>query len=125
MDLRFTVKGVVKKVWPTETLQSGFRKRKVILTDDLGENSKWPRLWCFILKQERVELADCVRDGARVEIEFVIDGREWEGTRGIQYFTDLVALKINVLSQAADPTPEKPTEQAGSNAPTENDDIPF
>ena len=132
MELRYTAKGIVKKVWPTETLTNGFKKRKVILTDDLGDNSKWPKKWCFILKQERCELADTIKEGQRVEIDFVIDGREWDGGRGIAYYTDLVALKIDVVAPAeakpaetTAPAPAEPTQDPAASADSNPDDIPF
>ena len=132
MDMRFKTKGIIKKVWPTETFTNDFRKRKVVLTDDLGDNSKWPKIWCFVLKQDRCEKADALKEGQRVEVDFVIDGREWKSERGTAYYTDLVALEIEVLSQSGEgstetktPPPAEPSQKVTVGVDDTEDDIPF
>ena len=98
--------GVVEKVLQLQTFASGFTKRDVVMTDDVGAESKWPR----------------------AKIRFAIDGREWTNPQGqVKYFTDLTGLKIEVLNADGSstepvPAPAEPDfpEDAGAI-----DDMPF
>lgn len=116
--------GIVKKNHPTEILKNDFKKRKLVLTDDLDVQTKFPNTLCFIFKQDRTSLPDLAKEGSRVKVTFCIDGREWEG----RYYTDLVAMKLEVLGQtetAAEPPAEEPEEHAAVNADDPDSDIPF
>ncbi len=99
MGALFEYKGIVKKLLPVQTFASGFEKRDLVLTDDVGEVVKWPNIICFTFKKERMQYLDGIREGMRVKVVFAIDGREWsDGAGKVRYFTDLTGIKLDVLA---------------------------
>ena len=120
--------GVVEKVLAPQTFSSGFTKRDVVLTDDVGQESKWPNHIAFTFKKDNASLLDGVAAGQRAKIRFAIDGREWTNPQGqTKYFTDLTGLKIEVLNSDGTstepvPAPAEPESFADSG---ELDDMPF
>ena len=109
--------GVVEKVLDLQTFASGFTKRDVVLTDDIGQESKWPNHIAFTFKKDSTSLLDGLKPGLRAKIRFAIDGREWTNPQGhVKYFTDLTGLKLEVLKDDGTSTEPVP-------APAEPDDI--
>ncbi|MBR1922062.1 MAG: DUF3127 domain-containing protein [Kiritimatiellae bacterium] len=91
--------GVVEKVLPTQSFASGFSKRDIVMTDDVGADAKWPNHIAFTFKKEAAAVLDTVKEGQRAKIRFAIDGREWTSPQGqVKYFTDLTGLKLEVLN---------------------------
>ena len=81
----------------------------------------------FTFKKNNCSLLDGISKGQRVKVRFAIDGRRWEGPKGVQYFVDLTGLKIEVMnadgsSNEPIPVPPEPDLPAG---PEELDDMPF
>ena len=74
--------GVVEKVLQLQTFASGFTKRDVVMTDDVGTESKWPNHIAFTFKKDAASMLDTVREGQRAKIRFAIDGREWTNPQG-------------------------------------------
>ncbi len=120
--------GVVEKVLDLQTFASGFTKRDVVLTDDVGSETKWPNHIAFTFKKDATSLLDGVRPGLRAKIRFAIDGREWTNPQGqVKYFTDLTGLKIEVLKEdgtSTEPVPA-PAEPEGFADIGDVDDMPF
>lgn len=120
--------GVVEKVLATQTFSSGFSKRDIVLTDDVGTESKWPNHIAFTFKKDAASVLETVKEGQRVKIRFAIDGREWTNPQGqVKYFTDLTGLKLEVLngdgtSTEPVPAPAEPDYPADAG---EVDDMPF
>lgn len=120
--------GVVEKVLATQTFSSGFSKRDVVLTDDIGAESKWPNHIAFTFKKDAANVLNAVKEGQRVKIRFAIDGREWTSPQGqVKYFTDLTGLNLEVLngdgtSTEPVPAPAEPDFPADAG---EVDDMPF
>lgn len=120
--------GVVEKVLATQTFASGFSKRDIVLTDDIGSDTKWPNHIAFTFKKDAASVLDTVKEGQRVKIRFAIDGREWTNPQGqVKYFTDLTGLKLDVLNEDGTstepvPAPAEPDFPADAG---EVDDMPF
>ena len=120
--------GVVEKVLATQTFASGFSKRDIVLTDDVGAESKWPNHIAFTFKKDAANVLNSVKEGQRVKIRFAIDGREWTNPQGqVKYFTDLTGLNLEVLngdgtSTEPVPAPAEPDIPADAG---EVDDMPF
>lgn len=122
--------GVVEKILPTQTFQSGFSKRDIVLTDDIDSNAKWPNHIAFTFKKDAASILEKVQEKQRVKIRFAIDGREWTNPQGqVKYFTDLTGLNLEVLngdgtSTEPVPTPAEPdfAESAGGD---DLNDMPF
>jgi hypothetical protein len=116
--------GVVEKIFETQTFDSGFSKRNIVLTDDAGEQSKWPNHIQFTFKKDAASVLDGVKEGQRAKIRFAIDGRVWNNPRTgkDQYFTDLTGLKLEVLNADGSSTEPVPV-PAESDFPADDGDI--
>ena len=132
MGALFEIKGLVKKVCPVQTFASGFEKRELILTDDIGAVVKWPNIMCFSFKKERMSFLEGICEGMRVKVVFAIDGREWnDGAGKTRYFTDLTGIKLEVLTGTdGKPVEEEVGTPIAPPEPPENveaadDDLPF
>lgn len=121
--------GVVEKVLPTQTFPSGFSKRDIVLTDDVGQESKYPNHIAFTFKKDNASVLETVKEGSRAKIRFAIDGREWTNQQGqVKYFTDLTGLKIEVLNGDGTSTEPVPAPADPGEFPSDAndvDDMPF
>ena len=127
MSQFFDYTGVVEEVFPTQTFPSGFTKREVVVGNDVDSPSKYPNPVKFSFKKDNCSLLDGVQKGQRVKVHFAIDGRRWEGQKGVQYFVDLTALKIDVLNadgSSTEPIPA-PAEPDFAADAGDLDDMPF
>ena len=120
--------GVIEKVLPTQNFASGFSKRDVVMTDDVGSDSKWPNHIAFTFKKDAASVLDTVKEGQRAKIRFAIDGREWTNPQGqVKYFTDLTGLKLEILNgdgSSTEPVPA-PAEPDFPEDPGVDIDMPF
>ena len=103
--------GVVEAVCEKQTFPSGFSKRDLVLTDDVGQQSQYPNHIAFTFKKDNCALLDSVKKGDRAKVRFAIDGRIWNDpkTGKNKYFTDLTALKLEMLNgdgSATEPVPQ-------------------
>jgi len=121
--------GVVEKVLDEQTFASGFKKRDLVMTDDVGQETKWPNHIAFTFKKDATSVLDGVREGQRAKIRFAIDGRVWNDpkTGKDKYFTDLTGLKLEVLNADGSstepvPAPAEPDVPADAG---DIDDMPF
>ncbi len=119
--------GVVEEVLPLQTFPSGFTKREVVVGNDVDSPAKYPNPVKFAFTKENCSLLDTVKKGQRVKVSFFINGRRWEGQKGVQYFVDLSARKIEVLNadgSSTEPVPT-PAEPDMGPATSDVDDLPF
>ena len=123
--------GMVEKVLELQTFASGFSKRDIVLTDDIGADTKWPNHIAFTFKKDSASLLDTFQHGQREKIRFAIDGRVWNDpkTGKDKYFTDLTGLKIELLNEdggSTEPVPP-PAEPDGDfdAGSADIDDMPF
>ena len=127
MSALYDYTGVVEEVGQTQSFGSnGFTKREVIVGNDIDSDSRYPNPVKFTFKKNNCSLLDGISKGQRVKVRFAIDGRRWEGPKGVQYFVDLTGLKIEVMnadgsSSEPIPVPPEPDLPAG---PEELDDMP-
>ena len=119
--------GVVEEVMPVQTFSSGFTKRDLILGDENNANSKYPNYIKFTFKKDNCSLLDGLSKGQKAKVRFAIDGRKWEGQKGVQYFVDLTALKVDILNDdgtSTEPVPA-PAEPDLPEDAGDVDDMPF
>ena len=121
--------GVVEKILATQTFASGFSKRDVVMTDDVGADVKFPNHIAFTFKKDSASVLETVKEGQRAKIRFAIDGRIWHDPKSDKdrYFTDLTGLKLEVLnadgtSTEPVPVPAEPDIPADAG---DIDDMPF
>lgn len=127
MSQLFDYTGVVEEVGQVMTFGSGFTKREVIIGNDVDSPSKYPNPVKFTFKKDNCSLLDGISKGQRVKLRFAIDGRRWEGPKGVQHFVDLTALKIEVLNadgSSTEPVPA-PAEPDFAADAGDIDDMPF
>ncbi len=119
--------GVVEEVGTTQSFGSnGFTKREIILGNDVDNPSKYPNPVKFTFKKDNCSLLDGLAKGQRAKVRFAIDGRRWEGPRGVQYFVDLTGLKIEVLNTDGSSTEPMPVPAEPDFGDAEDiDDMPF
>jgi len=128
MSALYDYTGVVEEVGQTQSFGSnGFTKREVIVGNDIDSESRYPNPVKFTFKKNNCSLLDGISKGQRVKVRFAIDGRRWEGQKGVQYFVDLTGLKIEVVNADGSsneplPVPPEPDIPAGVE---DIDDMPF
>ncbi len=119
--------GVVEEVGQVQTFSSGFTKRDVIIGNDIDSPSKYPNPVKFTFKKDNCSLLDGVSKDQRAKVRFAVDGRRWEGPKGVQYFVDLTGLKIEVLNadgSSTEPVPA-PAEPDFPEDAGDVEDLPF
>lgn len=121
--------GVVEKVLDLQTFSSGFTKRDIVLTDDIGTETKWPNHIAFTFKKDSTSLLDGISQGQRAKVRFAIDGRVWNDPKSgkDRYFTDLTGLKIEIIREdgsSTEPVPA-PVEAEDFVDAGDLDDMPF
>ncbi len=121
--------GKVEVVGEVQTFPSGFTKRELVLTDDDDIQTKYPNHIAFTFKKDNTALLNNVRPGQRAKVRFAIDGRVWQDpkTGKNKYFTDLTALKLELLEadgSSTEPMPE-PADVPPDVRAGDTDDLPF
>jgi len=122
--------GKVEVVLEKQTFASGFTKQDLVLTDE--QPSNYPNHIAFTFKKDNCALLANVQPGQRAKVRFAIDGRVWQDpkTGKNRYFTDLTALKLEILNgdgTSTEPLPEpaEPPADVAAPAAGDPDDLPF
>ena len=111
--MAYEIKGIVKRVGPTETKGAkGFQTRNLILD---VEDGRFPQIVELQATSDRVSLLDPLNVGDAVTVTFNLRGREWKGQNGTKVFNSLDVWKLDVTSKAA------PVSGGGSD----DDSLPF
>jgi hypothetical protein len=124
-ETKAVVVGSIKIINDTQTFDSGFSKRDVVITS----SGQYPKDIKVHFTKEKCSLIDMFNVGQLVEVQCNIDGSEYNG----KYYVNLVAWKINTIdgaTQSETPKYQAPTHQEPKiNPPTmtveEEDDLPF
>lgn len=114
------ITGVVYKLGQTQTFDSGFKKR-VIVIKTMGD---YPQTIPFEFLKDRADLLNGVKDGDMVTVSFDIRGNEYNG----KFYVNLVGFKIDatedgnkVIAQVAKEKVKSPMD----DIPNTDDDLPF
>ena len=92
------VTGLVEKIGDVMEVNDSFKKRQlVIVTED-----RYPQYLNTQLIQDKVELADKLKVGDKVELNINLRGREWTDpkTGEVKYFNTLDVWTLVVLEEA-------------------------
>ncbi len=120
------IKGKVHEVGATQQVSETFKKRDLIV--EYAENPTYPEYIRFEALQDKTALLDTFKAGDEVEVFFNLRGRPWTDKAGkTSYFNSLVIWRINAVAAGA-PSASSPAYAAPvdvSNAPGEDDDLPF
>ncbi len=119
------IKGRVHEIGALQQVSETFKKRDLII--EYAENPTYPEYIRFEALQDKTSLFDSLKQGDDVEVSFNLRGRPWTDKTGkTSYFNSLVVWRINALaSAAAASTPQYAPPADLSNAPGEDDDLPF
>ena len=80
------VKGTVKAILATETLNDGFKKRVIVVT----EQGEYPKDIAIEFLKDKTALLDKFKVGEAVTIGINIQSREWQG----KWFTNVNGFRI-------------------------------
>ncbi len=120
------VSGMIHRIFDAKTFGATFTKREFVVS--IAENPRYPQLVSFEATKDRVAILDELYEGAEVEIEFNLRGREWTSPKGeVRYFTSLEAWRITKQGGAEKPrTSSTPADsRAATTGGGNDDDIPF
>lgn len=99
----FQVSGKVLEVCETQTFASGFQKRSVII-EASRDAEKFSNPVEVTLKKESCTQGDALHIGDFIEVEGYVEGRRWDGPKGVRHFIDLSVKSLIVTERAALPT---------------------
>jgi hypothetical protein len=111
----YTFEGTVKEVMETQTWDSGFKKREIVITSD----DKFPQDVKFEFLKDSTLTLDNVNVGDEVIINFSIRGNEYKG----KYYVNLNGQTIDVKGAAATTKTKKIETVIPDHS--SDDDIPF
>jgi hypothetical protein len=121
------IKGKVHEIGALQQVSETFKKRDLII--EYAENPTYPEYIRFEALQDKTALFDSLKPGDDVEVSFNLRGRPWTDKTGkTSYFNSLVVWRINALTNTAAAAPAAPQYAPPadlSNAPGEDDDLPF
>lgn len=89
---KYKAKGTLLLIGETREFGSGFTSRRFVV--DTTENPNYKSPVEFTLKKDRVGDIEGYKPGEAVEVEFSIDGRQWDGPNGTKYFADFTVWHI-------------------------------
>ena len=108
----YKAKGTLVAIGETQDFASGFSARRFVV--DVSGNPNYKSPVEFTLKKERTGNIEGYQPGEAVEVEFSLDGREWNGPNGTRYFCDHTAWKIERIGvTAAAPAASSTAKAAG------------
>lgn len=110
------IKGKIKKISETQTFQSGFQKRELVVTTQ----EQYPQDILIEFLQDKVALLDAYKVGDDVKVSINIRGREWINPEGVpKYFNSINGWRIEKVEDApVAPTVEETlTEEVDDNLP--------
>jgi IS1 family transposase len=89
-------KGEVVFITPTTSVNDKFKKREVTLKSQ----DEYPHYVTFQLTQDKCDLANNLKTGEVVEVQYNLRGRIWEAQDGtIKYFNSMEAWTMSLSSR--------------------------
>lgn len=103
----YIIQGTVKEIKPTQTFDSGFKKREIIITTD----EQYPQDVKFDFLKDNVDILDKFKSGQYVKVGFEIRGNEFNG----KFYVNLNGVAIGEV--------EKEVPEVGAPQVEEFDDL--
>lgn len=91
--MKYEAVGIVKEVGMTQNFPSGFSKREAVI-DISDTGAKWPNEIPFQVIKDKCSLLDGFSKGDKVKVTFVLNGRSYEGKKGMQRFVDVKIISL-------------------------------
>jgi len=114
-------KGEVVFVTPTTSVSDKFKKREVTLKSQ----DEYPQYVTFQLTQDKCVLANNLKTGEVVEVQYNLRGRRWEAQDGtIKYFNSIEAWTMSLSSKVENSAVDK-LRKTFDTTDESSDDLPF
>jgi hypothetical protein len=114
-------KGEVVFVTPTTSVSDKFKKREVTLKSQ----DEYPQYVTFQLTQDKCDLANNLKTGEVVEVQYNLRGRRWEAQDGtIKYFNSIEAWTMSLSSKVENSAVDK-LRKTFDTTDESSDDLPF
>lgn len=114
-------KGEVVFITPTTSVSDKFKKREVTLKSQ----DDYPQYVTFQLTQDKCDLANNLKTGEVVEVQYNLRGRRWEAQDGtIKYFNSIEAWTMSLSSKVENSTVDK-LRKTFDTTDESSDDLPF
>ena len=114
-------KGEVVFVTPTTSVSDKFKKREVTLKSQ----DEYPQYVTFQLTQDKCDLANNLKTGEVVEVQYNLRGRRWEAQDGtIKYFNSIEAWTMSLSSSTENSSVDK-LRKTFDTTDESTDDLPF
>ena len=125
--MTYVLEGKVKFIDKTQTFDSGFRKREIVVTADA--DSKYPQHVKFEFINDDVDALDTLDIDDEVKVAFSLKGNEYNG----KYYTNLKGFAIGKLNGETSAKPKAKQKEQVKDAPKKEsaisnynvDDLPF
>lgn len=125
--MTYVLEGKVKFIDKTQTFDSGFRKREIVVTADA--DSKYPQHVKFEFINDDVDALDTLDIDDEVKVAFSLKGNEYNG----KYYTNLKGFAIGKLNGETSAKPKAKQKEPVKDAPKKEsaisnynvDDLPF
>lgn len=114
-------KGEVVFVTPTTSVSDKFKKREITLKSQ----DEYPQYVTFQLTQDKCDLANNLKTGEVVEVQYNLRGRKWEAQDGtIKYFNSIEAWTMSLSSKIENSAVDK-LRKTFDTTDESSDDLPF
>ena len=87
--MNIQLQGQVKKVFPMQTFQSGFRKQDILLTSD--PQSRYPQDLLVSFMKDSTALLEGVSEGHMITVDGYLRGEEYNG----RHYVKIVGNRVN------------------------------
>ncbi len=121
------VTGKIKKIFETQTFDSGFRKREMVVTTE----EQYPQHISIEFLQDKADLLNDLAEGMQVKVSINLRGREWTNPEGVtRYFNSIVGWRIENMENQTTSTPSEmpavpPVDMSSDSKGEDFDDLPF
>lgn len=125
--MNYELSGKVIEIFPENQVSDRFRKREFVVekSEQNGANA-FTDYVKFQLTQDRTSLINPIKIGDDVKVFFNIRGNRWNSKGTVNYFTNLDAWKIELLSGSREDVPPPPAPYDAAAETSEGfDDLPF
>ncbi|ASB47845.1 DUF3127 domain-containing protein [Alkalitalea saponilacus] len=125
--MNFEISGSLIVKEDTVDITSSFKKREFVIEVINERNQDWNDFIKFQLTQDKCGLLDSYNLGDNIKVGFNLRGRKWEKDGKVNYFTNLEAWRIDIVSDGQLAEPQAPPPFAETDIPPAEpkDDLPF
>ena len=116
--MAFEITGILIEKYNEIQVSDKFKKREFVLTKtEIVGQKEFTDYVKFQLTQDRVNLIDNLTIGDEIKVNYNIRGNKWEKDGKVNYFTNLEAWKIEIISNAENTSSHEEPQEEGDNLP--------